>query len=140
MSQEAVDARIATLVAQPEVRQEVKVLKKAITAMTKAHRAFGSHMKGIKAAYKEQTAQHIIALKQIRDATKSSIKQSAEYKAHRRARNVVNTLQTNFRNKHNLTTREYRTMLGYGGRSLPMWSYRYYTSERMLRRLLRINI
>jgi hypothetical protein len=136
----SIDARVTTLLAQPDVRQEVKEIKKASTAMTKANRAFGAHMKGIKASYKEQTAQHIVALKQLRDATKSSIKQSAEYKAYRRARNVISNLQTKFRTKHNVSSREYRHILGYSGRSMPLWSYRYYTVERILRRILCIRI
>lgn len=140
VAQGSVEGRVATLLTQPEVRQEVKDLKKAFTTMTKAHRAYASRMKALKAVYKEQTVQHVTALKQIRDATKSTIKQSVEYKAHVRARNVVNTSQKKFREKHNLNSREYRHILGYTGRSMPTWSYRYYTSERLLRRLLRILI
>jgi hypothetical protein len=139
-TQELVEARVATLLAQPEVRQEVKDIKKGTTAMTKAHRALASHMKGIKALYKEQTAQHIIALKQIRDATKSNIKQSAEYKGHKRARNAINSLKAKFMLKHSVNSREYRHITGYSNRSIPAWSHRYFTSERMLRRLLRIMI
>jgi len=136
----SVDARVSTLLARPEVRQEVKDIKKSFTTMGKAHRAYASRMKALKAVYKEQTAQHVTALKQIRDATKSNVKQTEEYKAHRRSRNAVNTMQKKFREKHNLSSREFRNILGYSGRSMPIWSYRYYTSERLLRRLVRILI
>lgn len=138
--QDVIDARVAGLIAQPDVRQEIKEIKKASSAMSKAQKAFGSYMKGIKANYKEQTEQYIIALRQIRDAMKSNIKQSAECKAHKKALTAINRLQDKFRTKHSLNSREYRHILGYANRSMPIWSYRYYTSERVIRRLLRIRI
>jgi hypothetical protein len=139
-TQGSVDARVATLLAQPGVRQEVKDIKKAGSVMAKTHRAFNSNIKGIKTLFKEQSAQHVVALKQLRDATKSSIVQSAEYKAHRRARNAINILQKKFREKYSLSSREYRHILGYANSAMPTWNYRYYTAERILRRLLRIVI
>ena len=136
-TQESVDARVATLLAEPVVREEMKEIKKAATAMKKAHTAFSAQIRGLNLMYKEQSAQHIIALKQLRDATKSTIMQSAEYKAHKRTRNAINTLQAKFKAKHNLSSREFRHMFGYTNRSMPLWNYRYYTTERMLRRILR---
>ena len=139
-TQEAIEARAAVLLAQPDVRQEMKEIKKASTVMSKAQRAFGSYMKGVKASYKEQTEQHIIALKQIRDAMKISIKQSVECKGHKKALSAINRLQDKFKTKHFLSSREYRYLFGYTNRSMPIWNYRYYTSERVIRRLIRILI
>lgn len=135
-----IETRVTSLLAQPGVQQELKELKKATTTMTKAHRAFGSYINGLKAHYKEQSAQHIIALKQLRDTTKSSIVQSAEYKAQRKLLNVLSRLQNKFRAKHNLTSREYRRMIGFTPGNIPRWACRYYTSLRVIRRLLRIII
>jgi hypothetical protein len=139
-TQGAIEARVAVLIAQPDVRQEIKEIKKASSVMSKAQKAFGSYMKGIKASYKEQTEQYIIALRQIRDAMKSNIKQSAECKAHKKALTAINRLQDKFRTKYSLNSREFRHLFGYTNRSMPIWNYRYYTSERVIRRLLRILI
>lgn len=138
--QDVIEARVAGLIAQPSVKQEIKELKKASTAMSKAQKAFGSYMKGMKATYKEQTEQHVIALKQIRDAMKATIKQSVEFKEHRRALAAIHRLQGKFKTKHFLNSREYRHILGYANRSMPLWRHGYYTSDRVIRRLLRIRI
>ena len=138
-TEEDVVAAVEAIRAKPGAADEIKLIKKTQAEENKIQKEYTKLIRETQGEFKEAIATHVEAIKSIKQAMTTTIKQTTEFKNLNRIKKKRNLLENKFKAKHEASRHQMRRILGYA-RWGPSWYSRYSTPMYLMRRRFRIKL